>query len=81
MLKSVGTKGGASMPTYVNLVRRTDQGIQNYKDSPGRAADFAKLVESWAAGYVNCYGRPVSTTSWLLPSSPTMKRGWRPRSG
>jgi hypothetical protein len=39
-------RGGASMPTYVNLVRWTDQGIQNYKDSPGCAADFAKLIES-----------------------------------
>ena len=55
----IGTNGGASMPTYVNLVRWTDQGIQNYKDSPGRAADFTKLVESlggrvrellWTAG-------------------------------
>ena len=34
------------MPTYVNLVKWTDQGIKNYKDSPSRAADFAKLVES-----------------------------------
>ena len=47
------------MPTYVNLVKWTDQGIKNYKDSPSRAADFAKLVESlggrvrellWTAG-------------------------------
>jgi len=34
------------MPTYVSLVKWTDQGIKNYKDSPSRAADFAKLVES-----------------------------------
>lgn len=33
------------MPTYVNLVKWTDQGIKNYKDSPSRAADFTKLVE------------------------------------
>jgi uncharacterized protein with GYD domain len=34
------------MPAYVNLVKWTDQGIKNYKDSLSRAADFAKLVES-----------------------------------
>jgi uncharacterized protein with GYD domain len=34
------------MPTYVNLVNWTDQGIKNYKDSVSRAADFTKLVES-----------------------------------
>jgi uncharacterized protein with GYD domain len=34
------------MSTYVNLIKWTDQGIQNYKDSPSRAADFTKLVES-----------------------------------
>src|SRR5208283_312836 len=38
--------GGSSMPTYVSLINWTDQGIKNYKDSPGRAADFIKLVES-----------------------------------
>jgi uncharacterized protein with GYD domain len=41
-----GISGGVRMPTYVNLVKWTDQGIKNYKDSPSRAADFAKLVES-----------------------------------
>ena len=34
------------MPTYVSLVKWTDQGIKNYKDSPSRATDFSKLVES-----------------------------------
>ena len=34
------------MPTYVSLIHWTDQGIKNYKDSPGRAADFTKLAES-----------------------------------
>jgi uncharacterized protein with GYD domain len=34
------------MPTYVSLVRWTEQGIKNVKDSPSRAADFSKLVES-----------------------------------
>ena len=34
------------MPTYVSLIRWTDQGIKNYKDTTSRAADFIKLVES-----------------------------------
>ena len=34
------------MPTYISLIHWTDQGIKNYKDSPSRAADFPKLVES-----------------------------------
>ncbi len=34
------------MPTYVSLVKWTDQGIKDYRDSPSRAADFSKLVES-----------------------------------
>ena len=33
------------MPTYVSLVRWTEHGIKNVKDSPGRAADFSELVE------------------------------------
>ena len=34
------------MPTYVSLVKWTEQGIKNYKDTTSRAADFSKLVES-----------------------------------
>ena len=34
------------MPTYVSLVKWTDQGIKNYKDTTSRAADFSKLIES-----------------------------------
>ena len=34
------------MPTYVSLVRWTEQGIKNYKDTPRRLEDFSKLVES-----------------------------------
>jgi uncharacterized protein with GYD domain len=34
------------MPTYVSLVRWTEQGIKNIKDSPSRADDFRKLVDS-----------------------------------
>jgi uncharacterized protein with GYD domain len=34
------------MPTYVSLIKWTEHGIKNYKDSPSRAADFTKLVES-----------------------------------
>jgi uncharacterized protein with GYD domain len=34
------------MRTYVSLVKWTDDGIKKYKESPSRAADFTKLVES-----------------------------------
>lgn len=33
------------MPHYVSLVRWTDQGIKEVKDSPKRAEAFLKLVE------------------------------------
>ena len=54
------------MPTYVSLIHWTDQGIKNYKDSPSRAADFTKLVESsggrvrellWTVGEYNLVSR------------------------
>jgi uncharacterized protein with GYD domain len=34
------------MPTYVSLVNWTDKGIQNYKETANRAADFSKLIEN-----------------------------------
>jgi uncharacterized protein with GYD domain len=46
VLESSRHYGGASMPTYVSLVKWTDQGIKDYRESPARAADFSKLVES-----------------------------------
>lgn len=33
------------MPTYVSLVRWTEQGIKNYKDTMKRLEDFTKLAE------------------------------------
>jgi uncharacterized protein with GYD domain len=40
-----GTKGGTRMPTYVSLLRWTNDGIKNYWDTTSRAGDFARLVE------------------------------------
>lgn len=34
------------MPTYVNLINWTDQGIRSYKESSKRAQAFTELVES-----------------------------------
>ncbi len=34
------------MPTYVSLIRWTEQGIKNYKDTTKRLEDFTKLAES-----------------------------------
>jgi len=33
------------MPHYIQLVKWTEQGIRNVKDSPKRADDFAKMVQ------------------------------------
>ncbi len=40
------------MPTYVNLVNWTDQGIRNIKEAPQRIDAFKKAVEA-AGGRVN----------------------------
>ena len=34
------------MPTYINLVNWTDQGIKNIKEAPQRMDAFKKLVEA-----------------------------------
>jgi uncharacterized protein with GYD domain len=34
------------MPTYVSLLRWTEQGIKNYKDTLSRVEDVSKLAES-----------------------------------
>ena len=33
------------MPTYVNLIRFTDQGIRNYRDTVARAEDYWAAIE------------------------------------
>lgn len=40
------------MPTYINLISWTDQGIRNIKDAPQRIDAFKKTVEA-AGGKVN----------------------------
>jgi uncharacterized protein with GYD domain len=40
------------MPTYINLVNWTDQGIKNIKEAPQRIDAFKKAVEA-AGGKVN----------------------------
>lgn len=34
------------MPAYVSLIKWTEQGIMNYKDTTSRVVDFSKLVEN-----------------------------------
>jgi uncharacterized protein with GYD domain len=34
------------MPTYINLISWTDQGIRNIKDAPQRIDAFKKAVEA-----------------------------------
>ena len=38
-------KGGIVMPTYVSLLRYTQQGIQNMKDSPNRLETAKKMFK------------------------------------
>jgi uncharacterized protein with GYD domain len=40
------------MPTYINLINWTDQGIKNIKEAPQRIDAFKKAVEA-AGGKVN----------------------------
>jgi len=42
-------KGGSTMPTYVSLLRYTEQGIRNIKESPSRL-DSAKKAFKAAGG-------------------------------
>jgi uncharacterized protein with GYD domain len=41
-----------TMPTYINLVNWTDQGIKNVKEAPQRIDTFKKAVEA-AGGKLN----------------------------
>jgi len=66
------------MPTYVSLIHWTEQGIKNYKDSPSRAEDFNKLVQSLGGRVREVLYTVGETTSSPLPTSPTMRRGRRP---
>ena len=65
------------MPTYANLVRWTDQGIQNYKDSAATAATHSRAHttvmctsrSNTCAGRVRRAGiTPASASVALVPS-------------
>lgn len=43
------------MPLYVSLLNWTDQGIQNFKQSPDRATAAAELAESVGAKLAQVY--------------------------
>jgi len=50
MVKEEGT-----MPTYINLVSWTDQGIRNIKEAPQRIDAFKKAVEAAGGKLVGFY--------------------------
>jgi uncharacterized protein with GYD domain len=43
------------MPTYISLLKWTDQGIQNIKDSPKRLDDFKSDLEAAGGKLVGFY--------------------------
>ena len=43
------------MPTYVSLIRFTDQGIRNVKDVAGRIAAVEKLLDQVGARFTELY--------------------------
>jgi len=43
------------VPTYITLLNWTDQGIQNFKESPARTDAAAELAESLGAKLVQTY--------------------------
>lgn len=43
------------MPTYVTLIRYTQKGIENMKDSPNRLDNAKKLVQSVGGKFVSFY--------------------------
>ncbi|MEV6164237.1 GYD domain-containing protein [Streptomyces sp. NPDC052052] len=43
------------MPTYVALLNWTDQGVQNYKDTPKRAEAFGAALQKLGAQLLNIY--------------------------
>ncbi len=64
------------MPTYVMLVRFTDQGIRNIKDSPKRAKAFRALCEKLGGRVKDIYwtlGRYDIVTIVEVPDDVTME--------
>ena len=43
------------MPTYISLLKWTDQGIQNVKESPKRLDEFKKALEAVGGKLVGFY--------------------------
>ena len=43
------------MPTYISLLKWTDQGIQNIKESPERLDDFKKALEAIGGKLIGFY--------------------------
>lgn len=59
------------MPTYISLVKWTDQGIRNVKESPQRLDDFKKAVAAAGGkvtGFYLAMGRYDLVVIFELPS-------------
>ncbi len=59
------------MPTYVSLIKWTDQGIRNVKDSPKRLDDFKKALEAVGGKVVGFYLTMGRYDMVLIVESPS----------
>jgi uncharacterized protein with GYD domain len=51
------TKGYINMPTYVSLMKLTDQGVKEIKDAPKRVKESVKSLEALGGKLVRDHGR------------------------
>ncbi len=50
-----GQKGEKRMPTYISLLKLTEQGIKNIKDAPARVEQAIKAMEAGGGKYIGFY--------------------------
>ena len=59
------------MPTYISLIKWTDQGIRNVKESPKRLDDFKKALEAVGGKVVSFYLTMGRYDMVLIVESPS----------
>ena len=63
-------KGGNAMPTYVSLIRYTQQGIQNMKDSPNRLETAKKMFKEMGGELKSFYLAMGSYDAVVISEGP-----------
>ena len=59
------------MPTYISLIKWTDQGIRNVKESPKRLDDFKKALEAVGGKLIGFYLTMGRYDMVLIVESPS----------